>query len=65
MGKNMTVVVTLGIGLGLIMDVFIPSLRLETDREEELLVYRDSLSATILLFLLIVFFTIATFLLLN
>ena len=65
MGKNMTVVVTLGIGLGLIMDVFIPSLRLETDREEELLVYRDSLSATILLFLLIVFLTIATFLLLN
>lgn len=46
-------IVLLGIGLGFSFDLFIPSLLLETDREKELLVYRQSLRPTLLLFLII------------
>ena len=41
--------VLLGLGLGLVIDLFIPSLLLETNREEELIVYRKSLLSTVLL----------------
>lgn len=47
------VVVLLGIGLGFSLDLFIPSLFLETDRERELFAYRRSLMPTLLLFLAI------------
>ena len=48
--KNTIVTILLGIGLGLMMDLFIPSLLLETNREEELVVYKKSLVPTIFLF---------------
>lgn len=38
-----------GIGLGFVIDLFIPSLQLETDREKELAVYRNSLKPTLFL----------------
>lgn len=52
-GKSSTVIILLGLGLGFAMDLFIPSLLLETDREKELIVYRQSLIPTMLLFLLV------------
>ena len=64
-GKNMMVVIALGMGLGLMMDLFIPSLRLETDREKELVVYGHSLIETGMLFLLVIFIVIAISLFLN
>ena len=48
--KRIVTVILLGIGLGSIMDLFIPSLLLQTNREEELVVYRNSLVPTIILF---------------
>ena len=48
-GKNSIVIVLFGIGLGLMVDLFIPALLLETDREEELVVYRKSLVPTLFL----------------
>ncbi|MBP6060581.1 MAG: hypothetical protein KA515_01075 [Candidatus Pacebacteria bacterium] len=53
-GKNLSVIILLGVGLGLVMDLFIPSLQLKTNREEELAIYSDSLFPTILLGLSIV-----------
>ena len=47
-------VVLLGIGLGFMMDLFIPSLLLSTDREEELKIYKESLLPTLLLFAVVV-----------
>lgn len=48
-GKSTAVIVLFGIGLGFIIDLFIPSLVLETDREKELAIYRKSLIPTLLL----------------
>src|SRR3989338_4060888 len=48
-GKSALVIILLGIGLGLVIDLFIPSLQLQTDREKELFVYRNSLVSTLLL----------------
>jgi branched-subunit amino acid transport protein len=53
LGKNTLVIILLGLGLGFCMDLFIPSLLLETNREQELIVYGKSLIPTILLFLFI------------
>lgn len=53
-GKITSVIVLLGIGLGLIIDLFIPSLLLKTDRERELEAYRSSLIPTLILAALIV-----------
>ena len=47
--KDGTAIILFGIGLGFIMDLFIPSLQLETDREKELMVYRNSFIPTPLL----------------
>jgi hypothetical protein len=58
-GKTAVVVILLGLGLGFMMDLFIPSLLLETDREKELIVYSKSLIPTALLFLLTVAVIIA------
>ncbi len=51
---NMFVNILLGVGLGLAIDLFIPSMQLETDRNKELVVYRSSLIPTLLLGALIV-----------
>ena len=48
-GESAAVIVLFGIGLGFIIDLFIPSLMLETDREKELVVYRNSLIPTLFL----------------
>lgn len=47
--KSNVAITLFGIGLGFVIDLFIPSLQLETDREEELAVYRNSLKPTLLL----------------
>ncbi|MEK7566736.1 MAG: hypothetical protein AAB527_01210 [Patescibacteria group bacterium] len=62
-GKSTAVIVLFGIGLGFIIDLFIPSLVLETDREKELVVYRNSLIPTLLLgFAIIVIVILLSFL---
>ena len=48
-GKNGVAIILFGIGLGFTIDLFIPSLQLETDREKELVVYRNSLIPTLFL----------------
>lgn len=48
--KNSVVIILLGAGLGFAMDLFIPSLLLETDREKELEIYKKSLVPTLALF---------------
>ena len=48
-GESVAIIILFGIGLGFIVDLFIPSLVLETDREKELVVYRNSLIPTLLL----------------
>ncbi len=53
-GKTTAVIVLFGVGLGFIIDLFIPSLQLETDREKELVAYRNSLLPTLLLGALII-----------
>lgn len=53
-GQTPLTTILLGLGLGLIMDLFIPSLLLETDRKQELIVYHKSLLPTILLFAAII-----------
>jgi len=40
--------ILIGLGLGLILDLFVPSLLLETNRERELIAYRKSLAPTLL-----------------
>lgn len=52
--KNTAVVILLGVGSGLIMDLFIPSLLLKTDREEELTVYKKTFFSTAIIFIGIV-----------
>ena len=53
-GESIFVVVLLGLGLGLMLDEFIPSLLLAGDRQLELEVYRKSFSKTVYLFLIII-----------
>ena len=57
-GKTTAVIILFGVGLGFIIDLFIPSLLLETDREKELVVYRNSLVPTLLLGVSIIFIII-------
>ena len=52
-GGSTVTIVLLALGLGLVFDLFIPSLQLETDRGQELIVYKASLGPTLLLGLLI------------
>lgn len=56
---SLSIVLT-GLGLGLIMDLFIPSFMLETDRKHELIIYRKSLLPTIFLFIAVVVVVIAS-----
>jgi hypothetical protein len=51
---NILTNILLGTGLGLVIDLFIPSLKLETNREDELIIYRNSLVPTLFLGALIV-----------
>lgn len=47
--KSSAAIILFGIGLGFVIDLFIPSLQFETNREEELAVYRNSLKPTLFL----------------
>src|SRR3989344_1703961 len=62
-GKSTAVIILLGIGLGFITYLFIPSIQLETDREKELVVYRNSLVPTLILgaIIIILLITISFF----
>jgi len=51
-GESKTVIALLG--LGLMLDLFIPSLLMEGDRPRELEAYKKSLFGTILLFLIVI-----------
>lgn len=53
-GKSFWIIALLGVGLGNIMDLFIPSVLVETDRVKELILYRNSLVWTIFLFIFII-----------
>lgn len=53
-GENNFVIILLGLGLGLILDEFIPSLLMPGNRPLELETYRKSLSKTIYFFLIII-----------
>ncbi|KKT96301.1 MAG: hypothetical protein UW97_C0016G0001 [Parcubacteria group bacterium GW2011_GWA2_45_15] len=54
-GSSDTVIILLGLGLGLMLDELIPSLLIPGNRPLELEVYKSSFSATFMLFLGIVF----------
>jgi len=54
-GTNDFVFILFGAGLGLTVDLFIPALFLETDREKELVAYKTSLMPTLLLGSFIIF----------
>ena len=60
-GSNIYLMSLLGLGLGLILDLFIPSLLLETDREIELRIYKKTFIKTLILFLIIIFIILALF----
>jgi len=53
-GKNVYVIVLLGLGLGLILDLFIPSLLMKSDRRKELVVYKRTLVKTLILFIILI-----------
>ena len=53
-GRNIFVIVFLGLGLGLILDLFIPSLIMKTDRRAELKVYRETFMGTVILFVVVI-----------
>lgn len=50
-GNSIYVIILLGLGLGLVLDEFIPSLYMPGDRPLELRVYRQALGKTLILFL--------------
>jgi|TARA_B100001971_G_C18070032_1_gene472581 hypothetical protein len=54
-----------GLGLGLIVDTFIPSLFLDTVRENELLVYSQHFTGTIILFGIILILAISISIIAN
>ncbi len=63
-GKTTIALVLLGLGLGLVVDEFFMTLRLETPREEELKVYDKSFGETLLLTLgILAVFLLISFLL--
>lgn len=53
-GKNDFIIALLGLGLGLILDEFIPSLLMPGNRPLELEVYRKSFLKTVFLFLTVI-----------
>jgi len=58
--RNITIssAILLGLGLGLVVDLFIPSLLLETNRDEELVVYRKTLFSTLFLAVVVIIFLV-------
>ena len=54
--KNNFIIALLGLGLGLILDEFIPSLLMPGERGLELEIYKKSFLKTILLFLIVIIF---------
>ncbi len=53
-GESVLVIILLGLGLGLILDEFIPSLLMPGDRPLELEVYKGSFLKTVFLFLIVI-----------
>ncbi len=53
-GESVLVIILLGLGLGLILDEFIPSLLMPGNRPLELEIYRKSFLKTAILFLIVV-----------
>jgi len=62
-GINLFNNILLGVGLGFIIDLFISSLKLKTNRLEELGIYRDSLIPTLFLgfFIIVIIFLLSFF----
>jgi hypothetical protein len=58
-GKNIYVIIFLGLGLGFMYDEFIPALLMKSKRSDELLVYKKAFKATSILFLIIVLIILA------
>jgi hypothetical protein len=54
LGNNIYVTILLGLGLGLMLDLFIPSLLMKSNREEELKVYKKTFIKTLILFIVII-----------
>jgi hypothetical protein len=54
LGNNIYVTILLGLGLGLMLDLFIPSLMIKSNREEELKVYKKTFLKTSILFVVII-----------
>jgi uncharacterized membrane protein YgaE (UPF0421/DUF939 family) len=52
--KNTLVIILLGLGLGFIFDLFIPSLLVKTNRKKELEIYYQTLKKTLVLFAIII-----------
>jgi len=65
LGKNIYVVVLLGLGLGLILDLFISSLIMKTNRRIELKVYKKTFTKTLILFGIIIIVIILLFFLIG
>ena len=64
-GKNIYEIILFGLGLGMIMDLFIPSLLIETDRNSELEIYEKNFINTIVLFAVIIFVILIAYFLLK
>jgi hypothetical protein len=54
LGKNIYVIILLGLGLGLMLDLFIPSLLMKSNREEELKIYKKTFIKTLILFVILI-----------
>jgi len=65
LGKNIYVIILLGLGLGLMLDLFIPSILMKSDRRAELEVYRKTFVKTLILFAVIVLMIIVISLLVG
>ena len=60
--KNPYVIGLLGLGLGLMLDSLIASLRIQTDRIKDIALYQNSLYLTLILFVVIILVVIAIYL---
>ncbi|MEK6918212.1 MAG: hypothetical protein AABW51_04665 [Nanoarchaeota archaeon] len=58
-GKNVYVVILLGLGLGFMYDEFIPALLMKSKRSDELIVYKKAFKSTSILFLIIIIIILA------
>ena len=61
--RNIFSTILAGLGLGLSLDVFIPSLFVKTIRENELLVYSQHLTDTLILFFIVIAMALGVYIL--